>query len=112
MSPPGNISNPNDLPGNIKWPKGGGGGYAKPKPAEAAEPEEEHVAQPVVEEKPKEKPKAVLSNPKWSKAKAGFNEKVTLSVDGALPVELVAITKVDFQVFAVLPDGKTGPNAL
>ncbi|HKP96592.1 MAG TPA: hypothetical protein VJ385_12610 [Fibrobacteria bacterium] len=102
--PPFDKSNPKNPFGGAPWPKGGGGVRRPATPAEAAEPEP--PPPPVAEEKPKEKPKVVLSNPKWSKDKARFNEKVTLTVEGTLPEELKGITKVDFQAFAVQPDGK------
>lgn len=35
-----------------------------------------------------------------------FNEKVTVTVDAALTEELKAITKIQFEAFALLPDGK------
>jgi hypothetical protein len=99
-------------PFNKAWPKPGGLGSGKPagkmpKPDPTADPSAEpDLPPPVAEEKPKEKPKAVLSNPKWAKDKALYNEKVKMTVDATLPDEIKSITKVEFQIFAVLPDGK------
>lgn len=100
------LNNPNDPFGSKGWPKGGGGGGKKAPPSTPAPPPEPDSPPPVAEEKTKAKPKVTLSNPVWSIPKAFFNEKVTVTVDAVLPDELKAITKIEFEVFAILPDGK------
>ena len=89
-------------------PKAGGGGSrgraAPPADKSADEPPPEVLAEP---EKPKkEEPKVTLSNLKWGGQKPIFNEKISVSVEGAVPDEIAHLSRIEFKLIAVAPDGK------
>jgi outer membrane protein OmpA-like peptidoglycan-associated protein len=78
----------------------------EPKPESEPEPvadngEQEEAAQE--EEAPKEK--VVLKNPVWEVEDVGFNEETDISVEAELPESQKHKTKVDFELFAKIPEG-------
>ena len=90
------------VPNNGK-PKSGG--TRKPAPAAPAEePEAESAAPPPP--KPKAEPKVKLTDLEWSADKGFFNEKIKISASADLPPELKDITRIEFKVLALTPDGK------
>jgi outer membrane protein OmpA-like peptidoglycan-associated protein len=88
--------------------KGGGagrGGSSKPK---AAEEEEDDFlgSEPPVQDAPAPQKAAIkLFNPLWGGKQGFFNQKISVSVEGALPPESSHLTRVTFTVNALLPDG-------
>lgn len=86
-----------------------GGGRPRPpvNPAAALEPEPELLAPaPEPEEKAKDNPKVDLTDLAWGAETAGFGDKIGVRAKAALPDELKNITRIEFKVFALLPDGK------
>ena len=83
---------------------GNGGGRPKPKKPIPEEPPPEPMAPPPV--KAKEPPKVKLTDLHWGTDKAAFNDKLKVSVKAALPAGLENITKIEFKVIALTPDGK------
>ncbi len=87
-----------------KWPTTGGLARRPPAPPPEHEPEIESLqplSQPV-----KEAPKVNLINLKWSEPEGEFNESIAISADADLPEPCKHLTRVEFQVWALTPDGK------
>ena len=90
-----------------KWPTTGGLARRPPDPPPEPEPEIEppHSTAPVI----KESPKVNLVNLKWSEPEGEFNESIAISADAELPEPCKHLTRVEFQVWALTPDGKREP---
>jgi hypothetical protein len=96
-----------DILSRLKWPTGGGGNRPKPKLAETHEPEEEvQLPPPERSEEKKSEPKVTLSNLRWSADSGEFNEKISVLADAVLPDEAQHLTRIEFKVYALTPDGK------
>jgi hypothetical protein len=81
------------------------GGHRKRAEPVVEEPDQDLVsAEPV--EKPVEKPTIKLHGLKWGAEKGVFNEKIRVAAEADVPAELKNITRVEFKVFALTPDGK------
>lgn len=81
----------------------------KPAPdaaAEAEPPETDPVEPPNYVEKAEPAPKVVLKNPAWSVDKASFNDKVRVLVEAEVPPPLAHLTRIEFKLWALIPDGK------
>ena len=71
------------------------------------ESEEDFKAHDKIKEPtPAAKPEIRLLNPKWGAEHGAFNERITASVDGDLPLELSHVTKVAFILHSKSPSGK------
>lgn len=96
-----------DIFSKANWPSGGGGGRPKQKPEAAPEPETEQ--EPLIPEKEVEedsRPKTRLFNLRWLGESREFNETISISADADLPAACSHITRVEFKVVALTPDGK------
>jgi hypothetical protein len=84
-----------------------GGHRKKPDPVpEAAEPE---LVSAEPTEKAKDGPKVNLHGLKWDSDQGVFNEKIQVHAKADLPPELKGITRIEFKVLALTPDGKKEP---
>lgn len=70
-----------------------------------AEPEPEPLEIAATPDRPEEKPKAVLTHPKWEVQDVGFNEETDLSIEIDIPKSHAHKTKVSFELFAKTPNG-------
>jgi hypothetical protein len=96
-----------DIFSKPKWPTGVGASRSRPKDSESSQPEDE--VQPLLAENSDEKkfgPKVVLTNLRWSDDSGEFNEKIAVLADGALPEDAQHLTRIEFKVYALTPDGK------
>jgi hypothetical protein len=96
-----------DIFSKPKWPTGVGAGRSRLKNAEAKQPEDE--VQPLLPENSDGKkfgPKVVLTNLKWSTDSGEFNEKISVLADAVLPEDAQHLTRIEFKVYALTPDGK------
>lgn len=90
--------------GGVGGKPGGGRGGATPGTPAEAEAEPEAMVEPP---KPKpEEPKVMLSNLKWGEQKPIFNEKISVSVQGVVPDEIAHLSRIEFKLVALPPDGK------
>jgi hypothetical protein len=81
------------------------GGHRKRAEPVLEEPDQDLAsAEPV--EKPVEKPTVKLHDLKWGAEKGVFNEKIRVAAEAAVPADLKNITRIEFKVFALTPDGK------
>jgi hypothetical protein len=109
------MSSSDEIFGVKKGAGAGGAGLArKREAAEERKTEEERKAherelakQEPIQEKKADGNDVVLSNPRWDREKAFFmQEKVKASVDAAIPKSRGDVTKITFNLYAVLHGGK------
>lgn len=72
-------------------------------------PEEKAPEVLVEPEKQEEKAKAKLTNLKWLAATGQFNDKVSISVDAEIPEEYRNLTRIEFNLIALVPEDKREP---
>ncbi|MDB5103566.1 MAG: hypothetical protein JWP91_1255 [Fibrobacteres bacterium] len=85
--------------------KGGGAGRSRKAVPEAVveeDPPEALVEPP----KAKPEPTVTLSNPAWGGEKPLFNEKISVSVQAVVPEEIAHLTRIEFKLIALPPNGK------
>lgn len=103
---PGSFSNSKDkvqAPQEPNKPQMGGH-RKKPEPTPETSEPELISAEPT--EKPADKPTVKLHGLKWGSEKGTFNEKILITAEADLPAELKNITRIEFKVLALTPDGK------
>lgn len=84
--------------------KGGGAGRArKPEPAPVEEEPPEAAVEPA---KAKAVTVVTLSNLAWGGEKPVFNGKITVSVQAEVPDEFAHLTRIEFKLIALPPNGK------
>jgi hypothetical protein len=96
-----------DIFSKSKWPTGVGSSRSRPKGAESSQPED--GVQPLLPEISDEKkigPTVVLTNLRWSADSGEFNEKISVLADAVLPEDAQHLTRIEFKVYALTPDGK------
>jgi LysM repeat protein len=86
--------------------KPGGGIRKNPEPIpDEPEPIPEPVAAKELQE-PKNELQVKLHTLAWDSEPGIFNEKIRIQAEANLPLELENITRIEFKVFALTPDGK------
>jgi len=96
-----------DIFSKPKWPAGVGVSRSRSNGAESSQLEDE--VQPLLQENTDEKklePKVVLTNLRWSADSGEFNEKTSVMANAVLPEDAQHLTRIEFKVYALTPDGK------
>jgi hypothetical protein len=90
-----------------KWPTGVGASRSRSNGAESSQPQDEvQSLLPENTDEKKPEPKVVLTNLKWSADSGEFNGKISVLADAVLPEGAQHLTRIEFKVYALTPDGK------
>jgi hypothetical protein len=87
----------------VKSKAGGAGRTRKAEPAPVLEDPPEAIAEPA---QAKPEPVVTLSNPAWGDEKPVFNGKISVTVQAAVPPEYAHLTRIEFKLIALPPNGK------